>query len=136
RPPTGTRGRRATAIAARPVKIPAKQGASLMRAALDIRTLMETWKTALTPLSFLARSAAVYPDAPALAYGDDTWTFAQLHAAVEQRARALRTAGVQPGDRVAYMMPNLPEMLIAQFAVPLIDAVLVSINTSLAPEEI
>ncbi|GAA4513014.1 acyl-CoA synthetase [Brevibacterium yomogidense] len=107
-----------------------------MRAALDVRTLMETWKTALTPLSFLARSAAVYPDTPALVYGDDTWTFAQLHEAVEQRARALRAAGVQPGDRVAYMMPNLPEMLIAQFAVPLIDAVLVSINTRLAPEEV
>ena len=97
---------------------------------------METWKTELTPLTFLARSAAVYPDRPALAYGEDTWTFAQLHAAVEHRARALRAAGIQPGDRVAYMMPNLPEMLIAQFAVPLIDAVLVSINTRLAPEEV
>ena len=97
---------------------------------------MQTWHTPLTPLSFLARSAAVYPQSPALVYGEHSWTFAQLHAAVEERARALRAAGVGPGDRVAYMMPNLPEMLIAQFAVPLLDAVLVSINTRLAPEEV
>ena len=97
---------------------------------------MQPWHTPLTPLSFLARSADVFPDVTALVHGDRSWTYAQLHAAVEERARALRAAGVQPGDRVAYMMPNLPEMLIAQFAVPLIDAVLVSINTRLAPEEV
>jgi fatty-acyl-CoA synthase len=97
---------------------------------------VETWRTPLTPLSFLARSAAVYPQSTALVHGEHSWTFAQLHAAVEERARALRAAGVGPGDRVAYMMPNVPEMLIAQFAVPLLDAVLVSINTRLAPEEV
>ena len=97
---------------------------------------MQPWHTPLTPLSFLARSADVFPDVTALVHGDRSWTYAQLHAAVEERARALRAAGVQPGDRVAYMMPNVPEMLIAQFAVPLIDAVLVSVNTRLAPEEV
>jgi fatty-acyl-CoA synthase len=55
---------------------------------------------------------------------------------VEQRARALRGAGVRPGDRVAYLMPNVPEMLAAHFAVPLAGAVLVAINTRLAPDEV
>src|ERR1019366_5887970 len=49
---------------------------------------------------------------------------------------ALRASGIQPGDRVAYLMSNLPEMLVAQFAVPLAGAVLVSVNTRLSDEEI
>ena len=49
---------------------------------------------------------------------------------------ALRAIGVEPGDRVAYLLPNIPEMLVAHFAVPLAGAVLVAINTRLAPAEI
>ena len=51
-------------------------------------------------------------------------------------ARALRASDVAPGDRVAYLMPNLPEMLIAHFAVPLAGGVLVTVNTRLAAEEV
>jgi fatty-acyl-CoA synthase len=51
-------------------------------------------------------------------------------------ARALQASGVEPGDRVAYLMPNLPEMLIAHFAVPLAGGVLVAVNTRLTAEEI
>ena len=50
--------------------------------------------------------------------------------------RALRAAGVGPGDRVAYLLPNVPEMLVAHFAVPLAGAVLVAINTRLSAEEV
>ena len=50
--------------------------------------------------------------------------------------RALRAAGVGPGDRVAYLLPNVPEMLVAHFAVPLAGAVLVTINTRLSAEEV
>jgi fatty-acyl-CoA synthase len=97
---------------------------------------MESWITELTPLSFLRRSADVFPDKIAVVYGSDTLTYRELADAVEQRARALRSAGVTPGARVAYLMPNLPEMLIAHFAVPLTGAILVAINTRLAPQEI
>ena len=45
-------------------------------------------------------------------------------------------SGVEPGDRVAYLLPNIPEMLVAHFAVPLAGAVLVAINTRLSTEEI
>ncbi|WP_245873659.1 long-chain-fatty-acid--CoA ligase [Brevibacterium ihuae] len=96
----------------------------------------QVWNTELTPLSFLRRSADVFPHKRALVYGSESLTYAEFAAAVEQRAHALRAAGVEPSDRVAYLVPNLPEMLIAQFAVPLAGAVLVSINTRLAAEEV
>jgi fatty-acyl-CoA synthase len=48
----------------------------------------------------------------------------------------LRASGIEAGDRVAYMCPNIPELLIAHFAVPLAGAVLVAINTRLATEEV
>ena len=92
--------------------------------------------TALTPLSFLERSARVFPEKIAVVYGKRRLTYQELAEAVTRVAHALRASGIQPGDRVAYLMPNLPEMLVAQFAVPLAGAVLVSVNTRLSDEEI
>ncbi len=51
-------------------------------------------------------------------------------------ARALEASGVGQGDRVAFLCPNIPEMLVAHFAVPLLGAVLVAVNIRLSPEEI
>ncbi len=92
--------------------------------------------TALTPLSFLERSARVFPDKTAVIYGERRLTYRELAKDATRVAHALRASGIQPGDRVAYLMPNLPEMLVAQFAVPLAGAVLVSVNTRLSDEEI
>jgi len=92
--------------------------------------------TALTPLSFLERSARVFPDKTAVVYGERRLTYRELAEEATRVAHALRASGIQPGDRVAYLMPNLPEMLVAQFAVPLAGAVLVSANTRLSDEEI
>ena len=92
--------------------------------------------TALTPLSFLERSARIWPGKTAVIYGTQQLTYAELAAGVQQVARALRASGVQPGDRVAYLMPNLPGMLMAHFAVPLAGGVLVTVNTRLTAEEI
>jgi fatty-acyl-CoA synthase len=89
----------------------------------------------LTPLSFLPRSARIWPAKTAVIYGSRRLSYAELEAQTAQVARALRAAGVEPGDRVAYLMPNLPEMLIAHFAVPLAGGVLVAMNTRLAAEE-
>jgi fatty-acyl-CoA synthase len=97
---------------------------------------METWITELTPLSFLERSADVHPDKVAVVYGPDRWTYREFAERVQQVATALRSAGVRPGDRVAYLLPNVPEMLVAQFAVPLAGAVLVAVNTRLSAEEV
>jgi acyl-CoA synthetase (AMP-forming)/AMP-acid ligase II len=92
--------------------------------------------TTLTPLSFLERSARVWPGKVAVIYGRRRLTYAEFAAEVARVARALRASGVEPGDRVAYLMPNLPEMLIAHFAVPLAGGVLVAINTRLTPHEV
>jgi fatty-acyl-CoA synthase len=92
--------------------------------------------TAQTPLSFLERSARVWPDKVAVIYGSQRLTYAEFAAETARVARALRASGVEPDDRVAYLVPNLPEMLIAHFAVPLAGGVLVAINTRLTAEEI
>ncbi len=92
--------------------------------------------TALSPLSFLERSARVWPDKVAVVYGARRLTYRELAAEAQRVARALRASGVGPGDRVAYLMPNLPEMLIAHYAVPLAGAVLVAVNTRLTAEEV
>jgi fatty-acyl-CoA synthase len=92
--------------------------------------------TALTPLSFLERSAHVWPGKVAVSYGRRRLTYAEFAAEAARVAGALRASGVGPGDRVAYLMPNLPEMLVAHFAVPLAGGVLVAINTRLTAEEV
>jgi len=92
--------------------------------------------TALSPLSFLERSARVWPDKVAVVYGARRLTYRELAAEAQRVARGLRASGVGPGDRVAYLMPNLPEMLIAHYAVPLAGAVLVAVNTRLTAAEV
>jgi len=92
--------------------------------------------TALTPLSFLGRSAEVFAEKTAIVYGERRTTYREFAAEVTRVARALRASGVRPGDRVAYLCPNIPEMLVANFAVPLAGAVLVAINTRLSAEEV
>ena len=96
----------------------------------------ETWITPLTPLSFLRRSAAVYPEKTAIVHGSSRWTYAQFAADAQRLARGLRASGVGPGDRVACLLPNVPAMLVAHFGVPLAGAVLVAVNTRLAAEEV
>ncbi|RTL62936.1 MAG: long-chain-fatty-acid--CoA ligase [Pseudonocardiaceae bacterium] len=97
---------------------------------------MTVGHTELTPLAFLRRSAEVYPDKAAIVYGDRRHTYADFAAETTRVAHALRGSGVGPGDRVAYLLPNVPEMLVAHFAVPLAGAVLVAINTRLSTEEV
>ena len=96
----------------------------------------ETWFTELTPLAFLQRSAEVYPDEEAIVYGQRRTTYAEFAAEATRVANALRASGVRRGDRVACLLPNIPEMLVAHFAVPLAGAVLVAINTRLAAAEV
>ena len=92
--------------------------------------------TQLTPLLLLERAADVYPDKIAISYRDRELTYRQFRDGATRVGRALLASGITPGDRVAYLMQNLPEMLIAHFAVPLVGAVLVAINTRLSGSEI
>ena len=86
--------------------------------------------TPLTPLSFLARSAYVFPEKTAVVYKDTRYTYRQLRQRVNRCATALQAAGVTPGDRVAFLCPNIPPMLEAHYSVPLAGGVLVFISSA------
>ena len=90
----------------------------------------------LTPLRFLERSAAVFPDKLAIVCGDRRFTYREFADEATRIARALQASGIQPGDRVAYLCPNLAELLIAHFAVPLAGGVLVAMNVRLSADEV
>ena len=90
----------------------------------------------LSPLLFLERSAAAYPQRAACIYNGGVTTYGQFYQRVRRHAAALRSIGVQAGDRVAYLLPNLPSMLEANFAPMGIGAVLVALNIRLSPREI
>ena len=94
------------------------------------------YRTELTPLSFLERSSLVYPHKTAIVDGDRRITYLEMADQATRLANALARSGIGPGDRVAFLCPNIPEMLLAHFAVPLVGAVLVAVNTRLSPEEI
>lgn len=90
---------------------------------------------ALTPLRFLQRSAEVFPQKTAIVYGARSYTYAEFASEAECLARVFATE-IEPGDRIAYLSPNTPEMVIGHFAVPLAGGVLVAINSRLSRAEI
>jgi len=92
--------------------------------------------TALSPLSFLARTAAVYPDRLAIVHGALRQTWQQTYTRCRQLASALTQRGIGLGDTVAVMLPNTPPMIEAHFGVPMTGAVLNSLNTRLDAESI
>lgn len=90
----------------------------------------------LTPVSFLERSARVYPQKDAVVYGKVRYSYAEFQERVLRLANALKSIGIRENDKVAFICPNIPPMLEAHFAVPMIGAVLVSINIRLSAREI
>src|ERR1700722_15452316 len=87
----------------------------------------------LTPLSFLARAAEIYPDQTAIIHGARSWTYRQFYARARQFASALTKRGIKRGDTVAVVLPNVPAMLEAHYGIAMAGAVLNSINTRLDP---
>jgi fatty-acyl-CoA synthase len=94
------------------------------------------YRTELTPVSFLERSAYVFPDKVAVIHGARRYTYRQLQARVNRLASALRRAGLQKHDRVGFICPNIPAMLEAHYGVPGAGGILVAINIRLSSEEI
>lgn len=90
----------------------------------------------LTPVSFLPRSAEIYPDRIAVIHGERRWSYRQLHERARRLASALAKAGVKRGDTVSVMLPNVPAMVEAHYGVPMLGAVLNAINTRLEPATI
>ena len=85
----------------------------------------------LTPLSHLRRAASVYPDHLAVSYGKHRKTYSEYHDRCTRLASGLVKLGIQPGEVVATLIPNLPAQAEAHFGVPACGAVLNTINTRL-----
>ncbi|MGO4910371.1 AMP-binding protein [Pseudorhodobacter sp. W20_MBD10_FR17] len=91
---------------------------------------------ALTPLSHLARAADVFPNRPAVIYGQTRRTYGQYFDRVSRLASALAAHGVRPGDVVATLLPNVPAHAEAHFGVPACGAVINTINTRLEADTV
>ena len=86
---------------------------------------------ALSPVSFVERSAEVFGDLPAVVHGARRYNWAQVRERSARLAAALRALGIGRGDTVSVMLPNTPEMVEAHYAVPALNAVLNTLNTRL-----
>jgi fatty-acyl-CoA synthase len=91
---------------------------------------------ALSPVSFIERAAAVYPERTALIYGLQRQTWSDTYTRCRRLASALALRGIVAGDTVAVMLPNVPAMFETHFGVPMTGAVLNTLNTRLDAEAI
>jgi fatty-acyl-CoA synthase len=85
----------------------------------------------LTPLSYLERSAATFPDHVAVIHGKSRTTYRDFHARAKRLASALARRGIKRGDTVAALMANTPGMLELHYGVPMTGGVLNTLNTRL-----
>ena len=90
----------------------------------------------LSPIGFLRRSAAVYPQRTAVIHGNRRYTWREAEERCRRLASALAKLGVRPGDTVALMAPNVPEAFEAHFGVPMAGAVLNALNIRLDADTI
>ncbi len=86
---------------------------------------------ALTPLTFLARAAAVYPDHCAIRHGNLSYDYKEFYARCRQLGSALSKAGIGKNDTVSVMLANTPPMLEAHYGVAMCGAVVNTMNTRL-----
>ena len=92
--------------------------------------------TPLSPLSYLARAAYVYPDKTSVVHGDRRYTWSQTFARCRRLASALSKQGLGFGDTVSIMGFNTPETYEAHFGVPMMGGILHAINTRLDAKNI
>ena len=90
----------------------------------------------LTPLTFLSRSAYIYPERTAVIHGQRRYSWKQVEERAQRLASALRQLGVKKNDTVAVILNNTPEMYECHFGVPGCGAVLNTINIRLDPETV
>ena len=85
----------------------------------------------LTPLSFLARAAEVYPDVTAIIHGNRSWNYRTFYTRANQLGSALARRGIKRGETVSVMLANTPAMVEAHYGVAMAGAVLNTLNTRL-----
>ncbi len=90
----------------------------------------------LTPLRFLRYAAQQYPRSTAVVCNEERFTYAHMADRVSRLAGALRQAGIQPGDRVAFLSSNCHRLLEAYYGVLEAGAVLLPLNIRLTPDEL
>ncbi|WP_158014344.1 AMP-binding protein, partial [Thauera phenolivorans] len=83
----------------------------------------------LSPLSFIERTAMVYPTRTSVIHGVRRFTWSETYDRCRRLASALVAQGIERGDTVAVMLPNVPAMVEAHFGVPMTGAVLNTLNT-------
>ena len=110
--------------------------ASVPKRVLPVSEERQPYRTELTPVAFLRRSAYVFPDKTAVVHGHRRYTYRQLEERVNRLASGLRVLGLRHLERVAAILPNTPAMLEAHFGVPAAGLVLVPVNTRLGSDEI
>jgi len=91
---------------------------------------------AISPLSFIERTAEVYPQRLAVVHGSLQRSWSEVYRRCRQLASALVQRGIGKGDTVAVMLPNTPAMVEAHFGVPMAGAVLNALNTRLDAQTI
>jgi fatty-acyl-CoA synthase len=91
---------------------------------------------ALTPLSFIARTACIWPHRAAVIHGERRYTWSETYARSRRLASALVRRGFGKGDTIAVMLANTPEMIETNFGVPMMGGVLNTLNTRLDAEAI
>ncbi len=96
----------------------------------------KVYRSELTPVHFLRRSAYMFPEKTAVVHGERRYNYGELEERANRLASRLEAAGLEKGDRVAFLCPNIPPLLEAHFAVPAAGLVLVAINTRLSPDEV
>src|SRR3954465_9784795 len=90
----------------------------------------------LTPLSFLERSAAIFPDRTAIIHGRLHRSYAEFYARARRLAGELAGRGINRGDTVSAVLANTPAMLECHYGVPMAGAVLNTINKRLRPPRV
>jgi len=92
--------------------------------------------TPLSPLSFLERTASIYPNHDSIVYGDLRYQWSETYSRCRQLASALQMRGLTKGDTVAVMLPNVPAMYEASFGVAMAGGVLNALNIRLNADSI
>src|SRR4029434_10795504 len=103
---------------------------------LKVAKETQPYRTELTPVSFLRRSAYVFPERIAIVHGDRRYTYRQFEERANRLASGLRALGLRHLDRVAAILPNIPAMLDLHYGVPAAGLVLVPVNTRLSRDEL
>ena len=92
--------------------------------------------TPLSPITFIERAASVYPERVAQIHGAERYNWAETYSRCRRLASALRQRGVNKNDSVALMLPNIPAMFEAHFAIPMAGAVINALNIRLDADAI